>query len=103
MLSPTRIYTEGVIVMEIEPKMILEYGAYGVMLYLFIMLVKFLCKDLRDDLSEMTSQLKENRAIIKEDADNTKELKKTITNHLVTSVNKWGEKIEKLGEKIEKL
>ena len=28
----------------------IEYGVYGVILYLFIILVKFLCKNLRDDL-----------------------------------------------------
>jgi len=102
MLSPTRIYTEGVIVMEIEPK-IIEYGAYAVMLYLFVVLIKFMVKDLRDDLSEMTNQLKENREIIKSDVENTKELKIVISNHLVGGINKLGEKIEKLGERIEKL
>ena len=83
-------------VMEIEPKTIIEFGAYGVVLFVFVMLIKYLLKNLSDDLSKITK-------IVEEDADNTKELKDTIANHLTTSVNKLGEKIEKLGEKIEKL
>ena len=79
-----------------------EVTAFAVILYCFIKQQNFLNKDLRGDLKEMTTQLKQNGETIKKDAENTEELKKVIGNHLVHSVDKLGDKIDQLGDKIEK-
>jgi len=76
-----------------------EVTAFAVVLYLFVRQQSFLNKDLRGDVKEISNQLKENAKIIKQDSDNTKDLKNSIDNHLAHAIKDLTGEIKKLGDK----